>query len=150
MSTDSEQRKLSRSSYFAENDGHDKEVQQQRLRQMAIVKREEEDSEEDHHILVGRTTVGGTKKLQACYCDHQSADPGGHFKRKQTLLANIENMTVFAIIFTFLLCIESLWAGEFSGAAAQLIKDDKWIENILFHKQQPHMKLFKPHHMSRI
>lgn len=77
------------SSYFAENDGHDKEVEQQRLRQMTIVKSEEEDSEEDHHILVGRTAVRGTKKLQACYRDHQSTDPGGHLKTKQTPSVNI-------------------------------------------------------------
>lgn len=65
------------SSHLAEDDGHEEEVKQQRLRQMAVVKGEEEDGEEDCHILVGRTAVGGTKQLQARHCDHQSADPGG-------------------------------------------------------------------------
>lgn len=68
------------SSHLAENDGHEEEVEQQRLGQMAVVEGEEEDGEEDRHILVGRTAVGGTKQLQARHRDHQSADPGGHFE----------------------------------------------------------------------
>lgn len=65
------------SSHLAENDGHDEEVEQQRLGQMAVVEGEEEDGEEDCHILVGGTAVGGTQQLQACHGDHQSAHPGG-------------------------------------------------------------------------
>lgn len=68
------------SPHLAEDDGHEEEVEQQRLGQMAVVEGEEEDGEEDRHVLVGGTAVGGTKQLQACHCDHQSADPGGHFE----------------------------------------------------------------------
>lgn len=48
------------------------------------------------------------------------------------------------------LCAKSFRTGELSGAATELIKDDERIENILLHEQQPHVKLFKPHHMGRI
>lgn len=67
------------SSHLAEDDGHEEEVEQQRLRQMAVVEGEEEDGEEDCHVLVRRAAVGGTEQLQARHCDHQSADPGGRF-----------------------------------------------------------------------
>lgn len=64
------------SSHLAENNGHEEEVEQQRLGQMAVVEGEKEDGEEDGDILVGGTAVAGTKQLQASYCDHQSANPG--------------------------------------------------------------------------
>lgn len=65
------------SSHLAENDGHEEEVEQQRLRQMAVIEGEEEDGEEDGDVLVGGAAVGGAEQLQARHCDHQSADPGG-------------------------------------------------------------------------
>lgn len=68
------------SPHLAENDGHDKEVEQQRLWQMAVVEGEEEDGEEDRHVLVGGTAVGGTEQLQASHCDHQSAHPAAQFE----------------------------------------------------------------------
>lgn len=65
------------SSYLAEDDGHQEEVEQQRLGQMPMVQGEEEDGEEDGDVLVSRTAVGGAKQLQACHCDHKGANPGG-------------------------------------------------------------------------
>lgn len=63
------------SPHLAEDDGHQEEVEQQRLGQVAIVQREEEDGEEDGDVLVRRTAVGGAKQLQAHHGDHQGADP---------------------------------------------------------------------------
>lgn len=51
------------SSYLAEDDGHQEEVEQQRLGQMPMVQGEEEDGEEDGDVLVSRTAVGGAKQL---------------------------------------------------------------------------------------
>lgn len=74
------------SSHLAENNGHEEEVEQQRLWQMTVVEGEEEEGEEDGHILVGGTAVGGTEQLQACHCDHQSAHPGRHFREVKHVL----------------------------------------------------------------
>lgn len=65
------------SPHLAEDDGHQEEVEQQRLRQVAMVQGEEEDGEEDGDVLVRRTAVGGAKQLQARHGDHQGADPEG-------------------------------------------------------------------------
>lgn len=51
------------SSYLAEDDGHQEEVEQQRLGQMPMVQGEEEDGEEDGDVLVSRTAVRGAKQL---------------------------------------------------------------------------------------
>lgn len=65
------------SSHLAEDDGHEEEVEQQRLRQVAVVEGEEEDGEEDGDVLVGGAAVGGAQQLQARHRDHQRADPEG-------------------------------------------------------------------------
>lgn len=50
----------------------------------------------------------------------------------------------------FSLCVQSLWTGELSGTATQFIEDDERIKDVLLHKQQPHVKLFKPHHVCSV
>lgn len=50
----------------------------------------------------------------------------------------------------FSLCVKPLGTGELSGAATQLVEDDERIEDVLLHKQQPHVKLLKPHHMGSV
>lgn len=50
----------------------------------------------------------------------------------------------------FSLRVESLGTGQLAGAATQLVEDDQRIEDVLLHKQQPHVELLKPHHMGRI
>ncbi len=70
-------------SHLAEDNGHEEEVEQQRLGQMAVVEGEEEHGEEDGHILVRRTAVGGAKQLQTRNCDHQGSDPAGRSEEHQ-------------------------------------------------------------------
>lgn len=87
------------SSHLAEDYGHEEEVKQQCFRQMAVVQGEEEDGEEDGDILVGRTAVGGAKKLEACHCDHESSNPkgGGHFEQISVYECHVCNGKVYRL-----------------------------------------------------
>lgn len=49
---------------LAENDGHNKKIQQQRFRKLPVIKCEEQDREEDSDILICWTTEGRTQQLQ--------------------------------------------------------------------------------------
>ena len=61
--------------HLAEDDGHEEEVEQERLGQVGAVEGEEEDGEENGGVLVGGAAVGGAQQLEARHRDHQSAQP---------------------------------------------------------------------------